>query len=172
MPTFPNSKNLPFRDPSILIPFGVLLYTEQMDAEGLGRKLLLTPSGDPRRTSEKQTVGTETASQKMLSLRALSGSLNAGTAKGGCLGRGEAFGGGGGLRRSVPQNGRLHLHIIKLLKRHPNGYQHKRVPKCLVFKKIPKFWHCIFAGAHPRICFPPKFCSSYPCRIEGISGSL
>ena len=25
------------------------LYTEQMDAEGLGRKLLLTPSGDPRR---------------------------------------------------------------------------------------------------------------------------
>ena len=23
------------------------IYTEQMDAEGLGRKLLLTPSGDP-----------------------------------------------------------------------------------------------------------------------------
>ena len=27
-----------------------LIYTEQMDAEGLGRKLLLTPSGDPHRT--------------------------------------------------------------------------------------------------------------------------
>ena len=28
-------------------------YTEQMDAEGLGRKLLLTPSGDPHKTPEK-----------------------------------------------------------------------------------------------------------------------
>ena len=28
-----------------------------MDAEGLGRKLLLTPSGDPRRAPEKQIVG-------------------------------------------------------------------------------------------------------------------
>ena len=37
-----------------------LLYTEQMDAEGLGRKLLLTLSGDPRRTLEKQIVGTAT----------------------------------------------------------------------------------------------------------------
>ena len=25
-----------------------IVYTEQMDAEGLGRKLLLTPSGGPR----------------------------------------------------------------------------------------------------------------------------
>ena len=32
-----------------------------MDAEGLGRKLLLTPSGDPCRAPEKQTVGTVTA---------------------------------------------------------------------------------------------------------------
>ena len=68
------------------------LYTEQMDAEGLGRKLLLTPSADPRRTPEKQTLGTVTASHKMLTLQALSSSLNAGTAKGGCVGRGEAFG--------------------------------------------------------------------------------
>ena len=37
-------------------------------------------------------MGTVTASQKMLTLQALSSSLNAGTAKGGCLGRGEAFG--------------------------------------------------------------------------------
>ena len=41
-------------------------YTKQMNAEGLGRKLLLTPSRDPHRTPEKQTVGTVTASHKML----------------------------------------------------------------------------------------------------------
>ena len=58
-----------------------------MDAEGLGRKLLLTPSGDPRRPPEKQTKGTVTASHKMLTLQALSSSLNAGTAKGGWLGK-------------------------------------------------------------------------------------
>ena len=84
-------------------------FSEQMDAEGLGRKLLLTPSGDPCRTPEKQTVGTVTACQKMLTLQALSSSLNAGAAKGGCLGRGEAS---GALWQSVPQNGRVHLHII------------------------------------------------------------
>ena len=32
---------------------GAWIYTEQMDAEGLGRKLLLTASGDPRRAPEK-----------------------------------------------------------------------------------------------------------------------
>ena len=58
----------------------------------MGRKLLLTPSGDPRRNPEKQTVGAATASHKMLTLQALSSSLNTGTAKGSCLGRGEAFG--------------------------------------------------------------------------------
>ena len=62
-----------------------------MDAEGLGRKLL-TFSGDRRRATEKQTAGTVTASHKMLTLQALSSVLNAGTAKRGCLGRGEAFG--------------------------------------------------------------------------------
>ena len=31
-----------------------LIYTEQMDAEGLGRKLLLTPSGDPRATPKSR----------------------------------------------------------------------------------------------------------------------
>ena len=68
------------------------IKTEQMDAEGLGRKLLLTPSGDPRRAPEKQTVGAVTKSRKMLTLQVLSSSLSAGTAKRGCLGRGEAFG--------------------------------------------------------------------------------
>ena len=63
-----------------------------MDAEGLGRKLLLIPSGDPHRTPEKQTVGTVMASHEMLTLQALSSSLNAGTGKRGCLGRGKAFG--------------------------------------------------------------------------------
>ena len=63
----------------------LFLYTEQMDAEGLGRKLLLTPSADPRTIPEKQTVGTVTASHKMLTLQALSSSLNAGTATGGSL---------------------------------------------------------------------------------------
>ena len=69
-----------------------LINTKQMDAEGLGRKLLPTPSSDPRRAPEKQTVGTVTASHKMLTLQALSSSLIAGTARGGCLGQGEAFG--------------------------------------------------------------------------------
>ena len=55
-------------------------------------KLLLTPSGDRRRAPEKQTVGTVTASHKMLTPQALSISLNAGTAKRGSLGREEAFG--------------------------------------------------------------------------------
>ena len=62
-----------------------------MDAEGLGRKLLLTPSGDPRRAPEKQTVGALTASQKMLTLQALSSSLDAGAAKGGVPGLRRGF---------------------------------------------------------------------------------
>ena len=71
-----------------------------MDAEGLGRKLL-TPSGDPCRAPEKQTVGTVTASHKMLTLQALSSSLIAGTAKGGlpCAEKRLL----GALRQSVPQ---------------------------------------------------------------------
>ena len=79
--------------------------TEQMDAEGLGHKLLLTPSSDPRRAP------TVTASYKMLTLQALSSSLNAGTAKRDCLGRGEAF----GCPPAVcPPNGRVHLHILEI----------------------------------------------------------
>ena len=62
-----------------------------MDAEGLGRKLLLTPSGDPRRTPEKQTVGTVSASHKMLTLQALSTSLSAGTERGGLPGPRRGF---------------------------------------------------------------------------------
>ena len=44
---------------------------EQMDAEDLGRKLLLTPSSEPLRSPKKQTVGTVTASHKMLILQPL-----------------------------------------------------------------------------------------------------
>ena len=53
-----------------------------MGTEGVGRKLLLTPSGNPTKIPEKQTV---TASHKVLTLQALSSSFNAGTAKRGCL---------------------------------------------------------------------------------------
>ena len=61
-----------------------------MDAEGLGRKLLLTPPDDPRRT-EKQTVGTVTTSRQILTLQALSSPLNAGAAKRGRFSRGKVF---------------------------------------------------------------------------------
>ena len=63
-----------------------------MDAEGLGRRLLLTPLRTPPNVPEKQTLGTVTASHKMLTLQALSSSLNAGTAKRGSLGQGKACG--------------------------------------------------------------------------------
>ena len=63
-----------------------------MDAEGLGRGLLLTPLGTPPKVRKKKTVGTVTASHKMLTLQALSISLIAGTAKRGFLARGKAFG--------------------------------------------------------------------------------
>ena len=79
-----------------------------MDAEGLGRKLLLDPPATPGEPHEKQTVGTVTASHKMLTLQALSSSLNAGTAKRGWPGPRLL----GDLRQSVPQIGRVHLHII------------------------------------------------------------
>ena len=81
------------------------VYTEQMDAEGSGRRLLLTPQGPPN-VPEKQTLGTVTASHSMLTLQALSSSLNADTAKRCFLGQGKAV---GDLRQSVPQNGRVHL---------------------------------------------------------------
>ena len=63
-----------------------------MDAEGLGHKLLLTLSSDPHRAPEKQPVSTVTASHKMLTLQALSSSLNASTARKGCMGQGQVFG--------------------------------------------------------------------------------
>ena len=72
-----------------------------MDAEDLGCKLLPTPFGEPRKTPEEQTLGTVTASHKMLTLRSLSSSLNAGTAR-------RLL---GAIRQSVPQNGRIRLHI-------------------------------------------------------------
>ena len=57
-------------------------------------RLLLTllPPATPRKPLRKQTVGTVTASHKMLTVQELSSSLYAGTAKRGCLGRGKAFG--------------------------------------------------------------------------------
>ena len=55
------------------VTIGTFFYTEQIDAEGLGRELLLTTPG---KTPEKQSVGTVTTSHKMLTLQALSSSLN------------------------------------------------------------------------------------------------
>ena len=76
---------------------------------GFGSQTAADPPATPAKTPEKQTAGTVTASHKMLTLQALSSSLHAGTAKRGCLGRGKAL---GDLRQSVPQNGRVHLHVI------------------------------------------------------------
>ena len=59
---------------------------------GFGSQTAADTLSWPRRTPEKQTAGTVTVSQKMLTLQALPSSLNAGAAKGGCLGQGEAFG--------------------------------------------------------------------------------
>ena len=106
-------------------------FLYRANAEGLGRKLLLTPSSDPHRAPEKQ--GTVTASQKLLSLQALSSCLNSGAAKGGCLGRGEAL---GALRQSVPQNGCVHLHISIDLRR--DG--------------ILGFWRSFCRSLEPRPC--------------------
>ena len=58
-----------------------VIYTERMDAEGLCRKLLLTPPDNPRKTPEMQTLVTVTASHKVLTLQALSHSLNLGRKK-------------------------------------------------------------------------------------------
>ena len=59
---------------------------------GFGSRTAADPSGDPPKVPKKQTVGTVTASHKVLSLQALSSSLNAGTAKRGFLGQGKACG--------------------------------------------------------------------------------
>ena len=65
-----------------VIFLGVQIYTEQMDTEGLGRKVLLTPHWrPPENTPKEQTVATATASHEMLTLQALSSSLNTGTAQ-------------------------------------------------------------------------------------------
>ena len=74
---------------------------------GFGSQTAADPAGDPRRAPEKQTVGTVTASQKMLSLQALLSSPKSGPAK---WAKERLL---GALRQSVPQNGRLHLHIIE-----------------------------------------------------------
>ena len=78
-----------------------------MDADCLGRKLLLTPS-DLQRTPEKQTVGTVT-SHRMLTLQALSSSLMPALKREAARTEERLL---GDLRQPVPQNGRVRLHII------------------------------------------------------------
>ena len=84
-----------------------------MDAEGLGRELLLNPPR-PSENPEKQTVGTVTASHNILTLQALSSSLSLSMLalqRGGGLSPRRLF---SYLRQSVPQNGRVHLLGIEL----------------------------------------------------------
>ena len=87
-----------------------------MDAEGLGRKLLLTPSGDPRRAPERQTLSAVTSSHKMrypASTFELSQCLRC---KEGLPGPRRGFWVPSG---SLPlQTGRVHLHIIDLINSH------------------------------------------------------
>ena len=56
---------------------------------GFGSQTAADPPSRPSENSEKQTVGNVIASHKILTLQALSSSLNAGTAKRGCLSRGK-----------------------------------------------------------------------------------
>ena len=81
------------------------------------------PPWRPWRTPDKQTVGTVTASDKILTLQALSSSLSAGTAKRGCLGQGKAF------WQSVPQNDRVHLHILEKIRRLPRLSEFQKNPR-------------------------------------------
>ena len=67
-----------------------------MDAEGLGRKLLLTLSADSRRTPEKQTLGTVTASQQKKANPASSFELSQ------CWRCKRGWGGGGICVKRVP----------------------------------------------------------------------
>ena len=61
---------------------------------GFGSQTAADPLATPEKPPEKQTACSVRASHKLLTLQALSSSLNAGTGK-----------------RGVPQNGRIHLHI-------------------------------------------------------------
>ena len=87
-PTPSRGRPPPHQKISGLKSFGLGSFFVPDGLGGLGRKLLLSPPppSGPQRTPEKQTVATVTASHKILTLEALSSSLNAGTAKRGCLG--------------------------------------------------------------------------------------
>ena len=128
-----------------------MIYTEQMDAEGLGGKLLLIRSGEPRRAPEKQTVSTVTASHKMLTLQALSSSLNAGTAKKGCLGRGEAS--GCLLAVRPPKRPRPFAH-------YRYGRKEKIVLPALLQKLVGDFFGGFFAGKFGK--FSGTFGGNFP----------
>ena len=78
----------------------------------MGRKLLLTPQATPGGPHENQTVGTVTASHKMLALQALSSSLSMPALQREAAWAEERL--LGDLRQSVPQNGRVHLRILEI----------------------------------------------------------
>ena len=71
-----------------------------------------TPLATPGKPLTKQTVGIVAASHDLPTLQALESSLNSGTAKRGCLGRGKAF---EWLRQICPpKNSHVHVHMIEL----------------------------------------------------------
>ena len=75
---------------------------------GFGSQTAADPLWRPHRTPEKQTVGTVTASHKMLTLQALSALLMPALQGGAAWAKERLL---GALRQSVSQNGRVHLHI-------------------------------------------------------------
>ena len=109
-----------------------------MGRGGFGSRTAADPSGDPPKVPKKQTVGTVTASHKVLTLQALSSSLNADTAKRGFLGQERLW---GDLRQSVPRNGRVHLLGVEVsvaTPAEPRG-EKKKLCKFLGGEKLLKF---------------------------------
>ena len=78
---------------------------------GFGSETAVDPPDDPRKPLNSRLWVLLTASHKILTLQAVSSSLNAGTAKRGEWAEERLS---GDLRQSVPQNGRVHLHILEL----------------------------------------------------------
>ena len=88
------------------------LHNLSIPGNGRGGFGSQTAAGNPRKTPEKQTVSTVTACHQMLILQALSSSLSMPAAM-----QREAASAEerllGDLQQFVPQNGRVHLHIIE-----------------------------------------------------------
>ena len=103
--------------------FLCLFAGDSGNSGGFGSQTAADPPGDPRRTHEKQTVGTVTASHTMLTLQKHFRALSMPALQREAAWAEERL--LGDLRQSVPQNGRAHLHIIELWgrqKKRPNKF--------------------------------------------------